>query len=504
MIRRVFWAVAVGIAVLLPWMAWLGYPTPDGDSLWFLPGALAEARGDGLINTIHTNAASFDVSGRGLFVFYPPGFPWFLGKLAAWTFGPTANGVYATFACFGSLGILLAAAAYDRWASRRTPERRCRAWIAATAALLSLGTWGIAFAFGRPDTMATPLVMLGALWASACGGRPLVLALGSGLLLGLTAFIHPVAALFSAALLGLRASMRLDLRRAVLATVPAFAIGFVLLVLFFALSPNGLAASVEGIRKHAAATMVSGTWDDPRKDRPVFFFLLHSYSTGYGLLVLLAVVFLGIVVVRRWREGRGTKLGMAFFSLCLAAFAFHFVVQAWDRLYNLWLFVPVLIWIILVAGSRAIRSEPIQKPAFAIVLIVFGLCGIGFLHRLLILPTALADREGSLASARAKAAELMQGREPGTVAVSKSLWMLFDEYDRPNPIRAFSLDPALRDDVHPRYVFLQQRFGKYVTAPPLPGFRLVWDDFTAAKPRLCGVPLSPWLPTYRFAFYERE
>ena len=101
-------------------------------------------------------------------------------------------------------------------------------------------------------------------------------------------------------------------------------------------------------------------------------------------------------------------------------------------------------------------------------------------------------------------AELLRDRPPGTVAVAKSLWILFDDYQSPNPIRAFALDPALREDLHPRYVVLQQRFTRFDAAPALPGFRLVWDDFTTEKPRLGGLPLSETMPSYLFAFYERE
>jgi len=352
-------------------------------------------------------------------------------------------------------------------------------------------------------------VILGALWARRTREKPLPLALGTGLLLGLLAFFHPVAAFFASALFGLWLSLRFPVRTAAATAGGTYALGVVLLLLLFVASPNGLSASVEGIRRHAAATMVAGTWDDPRKDQPLKFLFFHSYATGYGFLVLLAAGLGAFVLRRRWkREGAAqTRFGIALFSGFLLYFAWHFVGEAWDRAYNLWVFTPVTLWVILACGGEAcdaLRSDRLRRIGFALALLLLLGCASGFVHRTLLFPHALADREGSLAGARVKIAELLRDRPLGTVAVAKSLWILFDDDQSPNPIRAFALDPALREDVHPRYVVLQQRFTRFDAAPALPGFRLVWDDFTAKKPRLGSLPLSETMPSYRFAFYERE
>ena len=515
MSRLLFWTLALALAVLLPFMAWRGYPQADGDTLWFLPGAVSEARGAGLVNALHVNAGDFDVTRHARFVFYPPGFPWFLGKLAAATFGATAQGVYTTLAALNSLALLLAAFAFGRWAEHRPAPCRSEAWVLAFGALLSFGTYASAYSFGRPDYMATALVMTGALWAVAFEARPRLLVVGLGLLLGVLALVHPVAALFASALFGLWASLRFPLRATAAITVPVFVLGVGLMLLLFAASPNGLAASLDGIRRHAAATMVSGTWDDPHKDKPLKFLFLHSYATGYGFLVLLGTALGGATIRRRWhhwREGRGTKAGIVLFALFLLLFTYDFVVTAWDRAYNLWVFTPVTLWIILACGNEAydaMKSERLRRIGFAVTLVVLLGTASGLAHRLLLFPYALADRAGSLDAARAKVAALLAERQdrPGVVFVSKSLWNLFDDYDGPSPlaVRAYAFDPALWADRNPRYVILQQRFTRYVTPPALslPGFRLVWDDFTAEKPRLLGLALSPTMPSYRLAFYER-
>ncbi|SDT87457.1 4-amino-4-deoxy-L-arabinose transferase [Verrucomicrobium sp. GAS474] len=502
LLRPLFWLAALGMAVLFPFMAWHGYPQSDGDTLWFLPAALAEARGEGLVNALHVNAGSFDITHRNLFVFYPPGFPWFLGKIAAHTFGATAQGIYTAFAALSSLTVLLAALPFAHWAGRRPPEQRRKGWLLALAALLALGTYGSAFAFGRPDTMATVVVLFGAL-AVALADREIFLL---SPVLGLLAFLHPVAALFATALLGLRLSLRLTLPHVATLLIPFCLIGVGVMLLLFAVSPNGLQASFDGIRWHAGSTMVSGTWDDPHKNQPLKFLFLHSYATAYGLLVLVAAALLGEAVVRRWKEGRGTRVGIVFFTGCLAAFFFHFVAEAWDRAYNLWVFTPVTLWVILILGGRMgerMGGRTAPRLGFVLLLAVFLACASGFLHRALLFPYALADRAGSLDAAKVQAARLLGERPPGLIAVSKSLWLLFDDVEQPNPVRAFALDPAQRRDDHPAYIVLQQRFTAYETAPELPGFRKVWDDFTAEKPRFLGIALSGTAPSYRFAFYER-
>ena len=490
--RKIFWAVALSIALLFPFQAWRLYPLQESDALWFLPPAVNYAQHQGLINNLHLNAAVYDVTGRHLFAFYPPGFPWLLGLLAP---EPSPRGVYFVLGLICGLTVLLSAFLLDRIIRQRSPLSPGASWGLGILGLLALGTYESSYCLGRPDFLATLLILAGWMAVRRTDRFSWVWA---GLCLGLTAFVQPVAALMTAGLLGLYWAWRHDLKTVVRKIVPAYILGLLLLALLFTVSPNGWSVYLSGISHHANSTLVNGTWDDPHKDQPLKYLVWHSYATGYGFLFLLGV---GLGARAFFAKSGKPESGFAssLFIVAIALLVFHFVIQAWDRAYNLWLFTPLLILILFRFGFEYLKelSYPdLRKMLLAVLIAVMAVASMGFLHRTLLFTNYLQETE-TAAVAQPKIEALLTAHPRGTVGVSKSLWVFFGDYTR---IASFGLHA--QDLGHPTYVILQQRYTRHPTPPELKGYQLLYENFDPRGATFLGIPLSPTRSSYRFAFYE--
>ncbi len=480
--RRIFWGVAIAIAASFLIMAWQAFPLGETDTLWFPPAAVQFHRGEGLINSLHEKVNLYDPAKQHRFLFYTPGFPILLSYLLI---EPTGRGAMFGVALISALALLLSAAVIDRLMQK---TEMC--WGASQAVLGSLGLLALAtfigsYRVGRPDYPAV-MILMGMVWLElklASGRREWA----SGLFLGLMAYVHPVAALFTGGCLGALYAWRCRGAELILRLVM---IGLMGISVFFAammLSPYGWSANWEGLKAHAAGTLVEGT------SYPIFkYWVIHTYASGYGFLFVLAMILAG----KTYREHQtrcatpwifGTAV--LFFGLLLQ----HFVAEAWDRSYNLWIFSPLMVLVVLF--SREVRESSVWRWVSGVILLG---CSIGYLHTLGLYGAYLQNGL-SYTEARAKFKELLD-QHAGRVAVSKSLWVLGDDYRR---LVGFGLKPEHLAE-KPPFLALQQRYTTYSQSPKIPGYELIYDGFEAKPTRFLGVFLSPSPPGYQFSFYRRR
>ncbi len=490
MCRRLYWAIAFGIAILLLWQGWQLFPMPESDSLWFLPAAVNYAEGYHLlVNNLHPQSNLYDPAHTCHLAFYPPGFPWLLGILS-----PEASprGVYVLLAALNSAIVLLTARFLAVPIRRQTALSVSAAYGLGIAGLLCVATYASSFCLGRPDFLATLLILVG--WASIERSAPGAVWFWAGLTLGALAFVQPVAGFIASALYGMWCGIRWDWKRTTAALLPAFAFALALLLLLLAINPNGFHCIVKGIRAHSIATLIHGT--DSTFCR---YFFTHSYAFGYGpLFVAGAVPVAGGFWARR--RTLGSPVVVVLSTLIGIFLLHHFIAIAWDRFYNLWLFVPVLVLAAFTFGFERLEGmEPRQMRRWvgaAAALLLIG--SLGFVHRAVIFGFYLTE-EATYLQARGQVFALLAGKPHARIGVSKSLWVLFDDY---NPVDSFGLDPAdLRKPA--QYLFIQQRYTRYQAPPEISGYGLAYDDFERRKPRFGPIVLSPTMPSYRFAFYER-
>ncbi|MFZ5807472.1 MAG: hypothetical protein ACOY3I_09750 [Verrucomicrobiota bacterium] len=491
MLSSRFWSILYFCAMLLigaSYLAWAasGYAMGEPDCLWFLPPAVSQHLGHGLYNFIHEPSHIFDPAGQNRFLFYPPGFQLFL---SAFLIEPTGLGALLTLASLNFLSLFLFAILIYSLLSRASFTGY--KFLLGLLSLLAFSTYLGGFRLGRPDFLATFYILL-MIFIQRSTRAPLR-AILSALLLGLIAFAHPVAALFTSALLGLDYAIRHPWKQTLMSLAGICGGGVAIFLIFMTASPHGWRDSFHGILLHAQNTMVDGT------HHPFFkYAIMHTYATCYGLL-FFAFLFVSVWMLWKRRRDLVWKRGVFIFSCVFLLFCYRFVGIAWDRCYNLWVIAPVIL-LALIVGLQKISENHRKHYAVALAVLLF-LCSIGYLHTSLLFPYYLKYGY-KYHDARKDFSQFLTENPLQIIGVSKSLWVLSEDYAR---MRSFGLNPAhLRS--RPDWIVLQQRYMLVHTSEPphFDGYTLVQHHFTSLKPKIFGLQLSSSMPGYFYAVYKKN
>lgn len=215
-------------------------------------------------------------------------------------------------------------------------------------------------------------------------------------------------------------------------------------------------------------------------------------------------------------------MGVIIFIIILTVFFYRFVAIAWDRCYNLWIFAPLMIAILLISArhcaeslrfaendaatslrvkgnSKLISSR--QNFATIFISVILLLCSIGYFHSTALFGFYLKYGY-QYEEARRDFQKFMSEHPHELIGVSKSLWILSEEYDR---MKSFGMTPE-----HlwrkPNWIVLQQRFAlKHSPEPPIfKNYELVSHNFSPYKATLLGLQLSPTMPGYFYAIYRAK
>jgi len=481
--RPVVWMVAAAVAAVLLVFAHHGYPTPNTDAPSFLVGAVNFARGQGLVNPYYPHSAFGDLSGRDRLVYYPPAFPLAVSVLMP---APTSRGAFLAVAALRVLSIALAVVLLCRVAAAAStsPSRD-------QTALVALSLCGLATNWlptqGRPEALATLLVILAALAALRLHGWALVAVFG--ILLGLTAATQPMGAFE----LGLVMCLWLAAREPPEVASPRVAVTAAIAVLvftvFLALSPHGLRETLSGILRsypHTPwASLPGSDWWKPWLTVRRSTFYLPLFATAAGGAVWL--------VVRRPAHARSPYLLAAAAAGLLASFYHASFTHHALRNYNALLLSPIAFALLVAVAARRPAARAVQAGALACV----AASAVGFFGHLAFFPWYL--RHGhTLEEGRARWTQAPVPRDV-SVSMTGNLWALSEEYDRLRMTPISGLDPR---QLQPVLLLGQRR--EYEGEPPqLAGFRLVLDWFNRelARPG----PHRYFVPEdYSFAVYVKQ
>jgi hypothetical protein len=239
------------------------------------------------------------------------------------------------------------------------------------------------------------------------------------------------------------------------------------------LSPFGWENYWKGIVNHAQCTLSEGTLGDRYKNKPFKYLVWHSYATGYVFVFLCALGAWIHSIVASWKH-LSWKWGVLIFTLIFCFFAYWFVGRAWDRAYNLWQFVPLYI-VLIVAMVEDLPAYLKPYPRTALIVLFLG-CSIGFGIRLMGW-VDYCQSKFHYSNMRAEFNSILAEHPQASIGVSKSLWVLGEEYHRMKSYgyRTTELQPQ------PDILFLQQRYTKYQQAPELQGYTKIIDHFQTQR-----------------------
>lgn len=461
------------------------YPVPSGDSHAFLPAAISLDAGHGLRNPVAQLSRELDPTGEARFVQYPPLFPMTVALLMP-TVGP--RGAFLVLAFLSVLDLALAVLLFRRVLDRAGGETKGASGrvLALSAATLGVATLLLGQQTGRPEPLATLWVLLAA--HAALAVKPSAAWLPCGFLLGLTGATQPTGGVILGLLLAVFLSVRLPTRGAIVAILELLVLSLTVFFAVLAISPLGIAETLDGIRRHADLTVVHRQSGELLRT----YWITNPGGTFYALPYLLLAVGL-LLGSRSWRGAVRSPLLCGLCLIPLAAVLWGSTVRAPEHAYNVLLFAPLVFAANLHQAFRTERKAPrMALPA------IHALTSLGYVRALVLFGFFLAHGV-SLDAARAQLARLVPMAR-GPVSVTPSLWVLSDDYERLRAVPAGVSAAGLEGDL----LIFQQNYTGQSAPSPIEDLRLVEDRFVDRSPRLFGLPVARTVPGYAFAVYRRE
>ena len=458
------WAVALAVAALLTAFAYHGYPAPSTDAPSFLVSAINYSLGRGLVNPFYPQIAFGDPTGLHRHVYYPPAFPL---TVSALMLSPTPRGAFLAVALLRVASVLLAALLLCRVAAAAGRGQSRDLTLLAALSLCGLATNWLP-TLGRPEALATLLVLLAVLAAMTLEGWTRVVAFGA--LLGATAATQPMGAVELGLVMALFLAATRAGAAAVVESAATAALGLIVFALLLAWSPHGLGETLAGMARSYPHT----PWLAPPGDdwwRP---WMSSRRSTFYGLL-LLASAACGLALLReRWTRVGSRPLFLAA-ALLLAACFFHgsFTHRSL-RNYNALVLAPLFFGVVLVWVAR---SPPGRGAAWAraAATVCVAATSIGFAGHAATFPWFLRHAR-TLDQARAAWSGLaLPPGEP--VAMIGNLWALTEDYDR---LEVTPITTLWSGQVSRPVLLLGPREGDGGRPRPVPGFTLAGDFLNPA------------------------
>jgi len=486
--RLFVWATAGGVALTLVLFGRYAYPTPGTDAPSFLATAIEHRQGHGLVNPFYPQIAFADPTGAHRHIYYPPLFPLVVSALMR---RPTPGDAFLAVAVLRAASVLLSCALLLGVARRASG-----ALGLSTAALIALSLCGLATnwlpTLGRPEALATLLVILAALLALRKDGRGLVVGLGG--LTGLVAATQPFGAVELVAVIGLAWSIREPTGGALARTVAVAAIGLGVFTAVLALSPHGLSATLAGMARAYPHT----PWAAPPGEEWWKPWLTARRSTFYGPLLIVAL-FCGAHLLAR----RGGVRSRPLFALFVLALAFCLYLGSLThhsrRNYNVLLLSPIFFALVVYwfAASRSWTGARAARVGRAACLACVAGTASGFLGHLAGLPWFVRHGRG-LDEARAAWREVAFPAGARIVLMG-NLWAVSEDYGRMELLSPSALGEVMRRRPVPVLAF-GQRPEHRGTPPPLAGFVLVRGFF---NPEWSPPPILRYFleEDYSFAVY---
>jgi len=478
--------VALSIAAIIIVFAYFIYPTPGGDSFFFVPAAINFSLKGELSNKITDLTSIVDPTGAGRFLYYVPLFPVLLKYLM---FTPTSQGASLAIALINSIVIALSALVFYKIATFNKIKFTWFNVFVISMSLLGLATT-LGINVGRPEILARLFFVIAFILAFYI--LPERLWLLFSLLLGLMGATQPIGAIIFAIIMGIFFSIIFNTREAIKTIAKIYISAVVVFLSVMLLAPFSIADKINGILKHASLITVP-----PHADNflSIFFhyYFLDTNTTFFGLILLFSSMIGLWMYFRCHNRIHSSKLFVVFIILLLLIVLYSIIYP--NHVYNILIFSPLFF------GAIVYFLRNVTYPIYlkVIIVAVVTLSSIGFLRAVALFPFFLKDGV-SLNEAKFHFQKLKDSMDVNEIiGVSDGLWPILDSY---NNIRVY---PPQFDLKQKNYsIILQQQNYSGLTTPldVVDNCPLKENMFIFKNPKIFGIKLANTMPGYAYAVYE--
>ncbi len=452
-------------------------PVPAGDAFWFYPVAKDYALHRVLANPFESPLSATDFRFRWHGWTYPYVLAWLSATLRWPLF--TCD---LLFVGFNTAFALLLLGVFIRF-EYESPKNLIG--LALVLPPLYLYCLGMA---GRPELLALPLVIAIVISTSKWLHRPMLLILTCGSSFGLLMCTQPTVCIL-AALLWVSYVIAVLPPRDLLPCltgimVLSLTLSAVLTQLVF---PYGLLDWLSGLAAHARILSSRS-----KAESFVEYFLFNLRQPLAGLWIAL---FIGASYrLARSRSVPGVQAGPLTWVMLggVAAFSWFVGVRLPQTSYNLFLFIPLMMVIVVAAALRFDHAIGIWS-----VLLVLSIAALLSLSRLVV--EGIWSKQHGTSYAHFRTDVLARIPPGATVAVHNSFVIALMDANPPFTIRRLELARTTCD-----YLIEAQANSGRLSPPTLRGFTLIQDTYARRPLRILGVTVLNTPKAYNFALYVRS
>ena len=475
-----FYSFAAIICIVLVVFGLHVFPVPGTDSAVFIPPALLYSKGFGLSNPLYYVTQFTDPTHTNRFNYYVPFYSWLLGILSS--VKPGIKTIFLFCSLFSSLCILLYCRAVASW----FPARMSNVLNATILLSLTYVATYLIPTVGRPEGITSLLLFLifllyrNRLKSSLLVYNTLICILFALVLASqIMGFFFGFLFLVTYDLLNEKNAFRvlgINVFRA--------AVVVLLFTLVLALSPNGLANTITGIRLHINYVL---NRDGGGFSEYLFFWIYAPLSFGFiGIFLICSIFYFRELAARIRHVERASRVLLIAVQCVLVLGFVKFIVYAAPTIYNATQFIlPMMVYLVYQAIIPA-AGKP--KPIYVYALTITYLAGTLIFLRGLILFADYQQDGKTFDAAKVKIDSLLQANP--NIYITNSLWPV---PENTNDLKMFSVYNFKKGDT----VIFQQANHDYL-ALLHNNYTTIYDWRTTTKRKFFGIPLTNRPQGYSF------
>ncbi len=462
------------------------YPVLDGDSIVYFPIALQYKLGNGLISLFDSFPKEVrDPSGKWVY-------HGFFNHIARsfLCLKPTYSHLRLALSLETCICLVLAYVLFQNIFKKTDRKNSVSESILVGFGLLPVATFlsGIG---ARPEPFSMILILSGTLVCQRMRQKGGIVA---AVLVGLLVASNPLAGVLSGAILFIWISLNCTFFNSLRSYFFILIISFSSFLLCFSVYPYPMADWFSGmIRASKFAVSLN------RISFKTFFYYYFfcPQSTFLGLPWVGVVIAISILLLSGKIRGKSPFL---FFLSCFSLFGLALKTFLLDipRNFNLLVFTPLAVLTLLWTYKEYNTLVSLNKKRiwYFTLIVVFGLCGAGFIRNAILFPYFLKNGM-SYHDAYLKFQNILKD-EKGVICLSSGLFTLTEDYEK---IRIWKLQPLVSSAT----LVIQQiniPHPDRLTPPEIPGFVLTENYFSKCVPKLFGLKIANTSQGYNFAVYR--
>ncbi len=262
---------------------------------------------------------------------------------------------------------------------------------------------------------------------------------------------------------------------------------------FTILYPYHLTELVKALQQHSH-NVIANRYSTNSVKTFIAFYITYAYAPFLLINFLIAILYAGYQILKK---GSYITFGLLVILTCLVS---YFSFKDMPMNYNMLVLSPFFFFVIFVLFTqnylRLKGNSIFKKVILGSLAFILFVNSLGFMRKTLLFYSTKDVKVSHLDFRKEFENVLLLTPKNKKVGITFSLWpYCLDQYKR---ITLNQTDTTIK------YLLVQQAYSGAIEPPPLPGFKLIKNQFINKRPKLGKLPLGNTYPWFQTALYQRN